>query len=323
MSDSRSVLTLGLGKSIYIQMASTLARSFRCWHRNSNIQFALVTDQPSKVPKDVREFAEILPVDPGQFGSGFSPKLHLDKLVPADQTLFVDADCLITGSLDPVFEKFSGRSVSTVGRMISEGDWWGDVGERCKKVGVDEVPLLVGCVYYLEDDPTSSRVYETARSLEDQYERLGLIPLRGSPNEEPLVSLGMALHGQEPISDDGRIKADAMSYPSSIEVDVFEGKALFMDHTDQKNLTGTLREARPIIAHFNDTHAEKPPYTREATKLRKVQAEGWPLWVAEMYAIARHTILYRSLESTKDILRPLYRSLFGTRSVKENPRVSG
>lgn len=320
--NSKSVLTLGLGKPIYIRMACTLARSFRYWHRGSRIQFFIATDQPSKIPKDVRGFVEILPVKSGQFGVGFSPKLHLDKMAPADQTLFVDADCLITGPLDPVFEQFSGRSVSTVGRMISEGDWWGDVNERCKKIGVDEIPLLVGCIYYLEDDNTATRVYETARSLEDRYDELGLIPLRGSPNEEPLVSLGMALHGQRPIPDDGRIKADAMSYPSGIEVDVFQGRTLFKDYTDQENLTGTLREAQPVIAHFNDAHAEEPPYTHEAARLQKVQEDEWPLWAAGMYATIRHTIPHRCLETTKDMLRPLYRSVFGTRSVKENPRVS-
>lgn len=322
MSVSKAVLTLGLGKPLYTRMASTLARSFHRWHRDSEIQFVVATDQPSEIPSDVKKIADILSVDPGQLGTGFSPKLHLDKLAPADKTLFVDADCLVTGSLDPVFERFKGRSVSTVGRMISEGDWWGNVAERCEKVGVDEVPLLVGCVYYLEDDATAEEVYDTARSLENRYDQLGLIPLRGAPNEEPLVSLGMALHGQKPIPDDGRVKADAMSYPSGIEVDVFEGTSLFEDYTDQENLTGTLREARPVIAHFNDTYAEKPPYTHEAAKLQKVQAEGWPVWVAEMYATCYRTIPHRSFETAKDVIRPLYRSLFGKRSVKENPRIS-
>lgn len=166
-----------------------------------------------------------------------------------------------------IFDQFAGHSVSTVGRMISEGDWWGGVAERCGKMGVSEVPLLVGCVYYIQADSTARSVYETARELKENHTELGTIPLRGSPNEEPLVSLDMALHGQEPIPDDGRVKADAMSYPSGIEIDVFEGTVLFKDYTDQNHLTGTLREARPAAAHFNDTYTEKSPYTQEATRL--------------------------------------------------------
>jgi len=320
---SKAVLTMGLGKPIYLQMAATLARSFHVWHSDSDIQFYIVTDRVDQLPKDVKKFVEVISIESGEYGTGFSPKLHLDRLAPTDRTLFIDADCLITGPLDSVFDRFEGRSVSTVGRMVSEGEWWGDIAERCEKVGLDEIPLLVGCIYYLEDDSTATEVYETARSLEDRYEELGLILLRGSPNEEPLLSLGMALHGQEPIPDDGRVKADAMSYPSGIEIDVFRGTALLKDYTDQDHLTGTLREARPVIAHFNDTFAEKPPYTREATRLQKVEADGWPRWVAGMYATARHTLPHQCLETTKDVLRPLYRSLFGTRSPKENPRVAG
>jgi hypothetical protein len=318
---SKAVLTLALDKPIYLQMAATLVRSFCLWNSDSEIQCYVVTDKAWRIPRDVKDSVEVISVESDQFGKGFSPKLHLDRLAPADQTLFIDADCLITGPLDSVFDRFEGCSVSTVGRMISEGEWWGDVAERCEKVGVDEVPLLVGCVYYLEDDSTAKDVYETARSLEGRYDELGLIPLRGSPNEEPLVSLGMALHGQEPIPDNGRIKADAMSYPSGIEVDVFEGTSLFKDYTNQENITGRLRDAYPVIAHFNDTYAEEPPYIHEAAKLQKVQAEGWPVWLAEMYATCCRTIPYRTVETAKDVLRPLYRLLFGTRSVKENPRI--
>ena len=99
VSTSRAVLTLGLGKSTYIQMASTLARSFRCWHQDSDIQFAIATDQPGKIPDDLREFVEVLSTGPEQYGTGFSPKLHLDEIAPADQTLFIDADCLIRAHL--------------------------------------------------------------------------------------------------------------------------------------------------------------------------------------------------------------------------------
>lgn len=305
-------------------MASALARSFRVWHSGDDLTLFIATDAPYRFPEDVQDNpgVKLLDIRSRDFGQGFEIKLHLDELLPARHTLFIDADCLLTGTLDPVFDRFAGHSVSTVGRMISQGDWWGDVAERCEIVGVDEVPLLVGCVYYLENDPTARAVYETARSLKGRYEELGLIPLRGLPNEEPLVSLAMALHGQAPISDDGTIKADAMSYPSKIEMDVFKGHVLFKDETDQESLTGRRSEARPVIAHFNDTYATKIPYTREVARLRRVQRDGWPVWAASLYAGVSHTVPQRTLESIKDTFRPAYRVLFGARSVKRNPRVS-
>ncbi len=321
----RAVLTIACGKQLYLDMASALARSFRVWHSGVDLKLFIATDAPQRFPHDVQDDrgVQFIDISSQDFGKGFETKLHFDKLAPADRTLFIDADCLITGALDPVFDRFSGHSVSTVGRMISDGDWWGDVAERSEKVGVDAVPLLVGCVYYLEDNATSKKVYQTARSLKERYEELGMLRLRGSPNEEPLVSLGMALHGQRPIPDDGKIKADAMSYPTRITVDVFKGESVFKDNTDQEHLTGTLREARPIIAHFNDTYAHQPPYTHEAARLRKVYADGWTPWTAGLYATVRHTFPHRCLENTKDVLRPLYRALFGTRHVRKNPRAPG
>ncbi len=318
----KAVLTIATGGKIYIDMSCNLARSFKVWHDESDIKFCIATDKPEKISKDVERFAEIIHIEEKEYGHGFSPKLHIDEITPAEKTLFIDADCLITGKLEKVFDRFKGHSVSTVGSKISKGDWWGDVEHRCRKVGVEEIPIFVGCLYYINNDKKASSVYRAARSLKDRYDDLGMIRLRGVPNEEPLLSLAMQAYGQEPIPDDGQVKADAMSYPSGIEIDVFEGRALFTDYTTQEHLTGTLREARPRIAHFNDTYTEEPPYTREVARLRKVQMDEWPLWAAGVYATIRHTIPYRCLETAKDVLRPLYRSVFGTRSVKENPRVS-
>ena len=89
----RAVLTLALGKPIYLDMAINLARSFFWWHNGSEIQFFIATDQRRLLPRDLPRVS-IINILPGQYGSGFSPKLHLDKIALADQTLFVDADCL-------------------------------------------------------------------------------------------------------------------------------------------------------------------------------------------------------------------------------------
>ena len=316
----RAVLTLALGQPVYIQMAANLARSFRYWHRRSDIRFAVATDQPEHLPPDVREGVETVPVDAGQYGTGFSPKLHMDKLAPAEETLFIDADCLVAGSLEPVFERFDGHEVSVIGQMMSSGEWWGDIATRRRKLDVAEVPVFVGGVYYLRKSTASRRVYETARELEARYEELGMVKLRGVPNEEPLVSLGMALHGQRPVPDDGSIKADAMCFPSGIEFDVFEGHSVFRNNTDREFSMLSLQEARPVIGHFNDRFAERDPYTHEATRLRKVLADGWPLTAAGAYAKARHTLPQHTVRTTKEVLRPLYHRIFGTREVTQSAR---
>jgi len=82
------------------------------------------------------------------FGQGFENKLYIDKLLPAQRTLFIDSDCLLTGSLDIVFDAFSGRSVSVVGGEKSDGEWFGDLRSRCERFEVSEIPVFLGAVYY-------------------------------------------------------------------------------------------------------------------------------------------------------------------------------
>src|ERR1051325_8359999 len=93
----RAVFTFATGKPVYLEMACALARSFQLWNRGGDIPFFLATDAPSEsIPGDLQDLP-IIPLRPEQYGIGFSPKLHLDKLAPLDRSLFVDADCLCVG----------------------------------------------------------------------------------------------------------------------------------------------------------------------------------------------------------------------------------
>jgi hypothetical protein len=75
---SRAVFTIATGKPVYLEMAFALARSFRLWHRDSNIRFYLVTDaSTANLPADLRDL-NIIPIATGQYGSGFRTKLPRD-----------------------------------------------------------------------------------------------------------------------------------------------------------------------------------------------------------------------------------------------------
>lgn len=313
-------MTIATGKQLYGDMAAALARSFHYW--NDEIPFLLFTDLKTPIPNDLLELEGIRVVRRPlqEIARGFSIKLFLDQLSPAEETLFIDADCLITGPIESVFDRFDDWSVTTVGECCNDGEWFGDIRARCEHFGVSSVPVFVGAVYYFKDDETTRRVFQTARSLVDRYDELGYVRLRNLPNEEPLISTGMALESQQPIEDDGSIKADAMNFTESIQVDVFEGYSEFRGNGSKKTSWG-IETARPVIAHFNDAFAEKPPYTREQEKLRRVYADAWQPREAAAYAWMTKELPFRFISKLKDLGRPVYRSLFGTRKVKKNPRV--
>ncbi len=139
MKLNKLVLTIATGKSIYIQMAVNLARSFKWWHKNSDIKFAIATDQAYLIPPDLSDIL-IIELQPNQYGQGFSPKLHLDKISPADNTLFVDADCLCVGSLESVFDRCKGHTVSVIGKTILEGDFLQKMVEKVSSVVAEKNP---------------------------------------------------------------------------------------------------------------------------------------------------------------------------------------
>src|SRR6266851_6927323 len=91
---SCAVFTIATGKPVYLEMAVALARSFRRWHRGDDIRFFLATDKDrSQLPPDLADL-DLIPLKPGQYGAGFTAKLYLDHIAPAERSLFIDADCL-------------------------------------------------------------------------------------------------------------------------------------------------------------------------------------------------------------------------------------
>ena len=319
----KAVITIATGKPIYIEMAVNLARSFKWWHKNSSIEFYLATDHQDLIPNDLKNI-EIIELKPGQFGEGFSPKLHLDKLAPTAKTLFIDADCLCVGSLEPVFERFSGHAVSVIGKTISEGQWFGNVTSILQQFELTALPKFNGGIYYLEKGEKSNRVYLTARELEPQYDHLGLVRLRNRPNDELLMAIAMAIHNQTPIPDDGSIMSDPQACPGNLSINVLHGNARLVNPLASHPLHQDwypFNEVNPTLVHFLGHHTEIYPYKREELKLSLVMAQGLPLWVADIWATMFCSIPHLAIRYFKNLFRPIYRKLFGTRLVSFSGRV--
>lgn len=320
---SRAVLTIATGKWVYLNMAIALARSFMWWHRDSAIGFYIATDITGPLPADMKGVT-ILRFEPGELGHGFSMKLKLDQLAPAEQTLFIDADCLCVGPLGPVFDRFAGHAVSVVGSGISEGEWFGDVGKTCAHFGVAQIPKFNGGVYYLERGERCTRVYERARDLEQHYDALGLVRLRGSPNEELLMAISMALEGCTGIEDDGSIHGELFASPLLLAVDVLAGKARLSNPpaSDPAHRPGyPVREIAPVIVHFLGDFTTKWRYRAEEKVLRLVSLRGLPAGLARTWTALTYRYPALCLERMRDVFRPLYRQLFGLRAVRQSERL--
>ena len=321
---TRSVVTIAFGNAYYLELAINLARSFLYWHPLKDIEFCLVTDRPQDVPPDVAKHVRVLGMPTDTVGPGFSFKLHLDEFLHTDRALYVDGDCLCFGHLGDVFQRFEGIPLGVVGTPIRQGDFWGNVAKRCDLFQLACVPELMGSVYYMERG-AASVVFETARALELRYEELGMLGLRGGVNDEPLISMSVAIHDLPYLPEDGLIKADIDMYANIERLDVLGGRAS-LQNGGRMRWDGRAypnQVATPLIVHFNWSHSEQWYYNANAFALRMNRERGWPVWLCRAVTVVLYVIPGRTESWLKGTLRPLYRRLFGTRRIRPAARVKG
>lgn len=323
MSRPLNVLTIATGKKVYVDMAVNLTRSFRWWNKDSGINFYVATDLPQDLPADVKSFVNIIGLQPDELGKGFSPKLHLDKLAPAGQTLFIDADCLVYSNLLPIFNSFNGHAITVIGNYINEGEWFGDVASVCKQFNVPHLPKFNGGIYYLENGPVAAQVYQTAHQLEKQYDEIGFVRLRGRPNDEVLMALSMALNDQKPIADDGSILAEFVNFQSGIKSRLLSGLAELYNEPNHPLYQSQwhLTVARPAIVHYLGDYNKKMPYLKEARLLKYIFEAKYPVWLSRFLTFWLIVLPFETNALFKNIFRPLYHQLFGAREIKKSERV--
>ena len=151
---------------------------------------------------------------------------------------------------------------------------------------------------------------------------VGFVRLRGMQNEEPLLSVASAQMGIIAQPDDGTLKADALSYRKIERCDVSAGRPRLSNPDPELRGYPTwlrLGVSEPLILHFNDTYAQRPPYPREALRLRMLGR--WPLPLVGPVSWIVATLPLIVVAGIKNILRPAYSSVVGKRPVKSSPRL--
>ena len=322
-TSDNAVLTIATGKPLYVRFAINLARSFMFWNQKSNIRFWIATDQPCALDRSLTGVG-VIRLKPGELRKGFSSKLYLDILAPAPHTLFVDADCLCVGPLDSVFQRFKGRPVGVVGASIRDGEWFGDIGALLRRFHLSEMPKFNGGVYYIERGQIATRVYDLARQLETAYDELGLVRLRGLPNEELPVALAMALNGLGPLQDDGTVMGDLFACAGDLEIDVLRGHSRLVNPppSDPKHRSWyPFHVITPLIVHFLGDHTNNWRYRAEEKKLTVAMRWNCPSIVADRLVNLGFSFPHSRIEAARDLLRPLYHRVFGPRRVKVSERI--
>jgi hypothetical protein len=270
MTAMPSVFTVAKGKKKYFEMAFALARSFVLYNDVNKISFYIFSDRAVKIPSDVR-FVKIRPLPEYALGTGLDFKLYFDQFAPGDKSLFIDADCMIFRDLSPLFDELSDLPISVIGFEATSGEWCGaHVEDVCRKLNLASIPRFNGGFYFICRGQICSAIYEKARSLKADYDRLGFARLGSGLNEEPLMSLAMAAFDIRPFPDDGGILSDLSCDTSQSRIDILKGATLRNRGSADPGRKHWMpfESWNPAVIHYGSNGHNSFFYLRENIKMK-------------------------------------------------------
>lgn len=259
-SESRGFVTIATGKDHYYRIANNLLCSYRL--NAGRYPFAIICDRENEHTKAFDKV--MLMKDPA---NSYMDKLRLFDFLPYDETIFIDADCLVYGDIDhwwDLFEKAGDCSVfgCAYDDLDTELGWFRTEGMGKYREKIRFVPSFSGGVYYLRNTQTCAEVFETAKEAASHYSDYPFAIFK-RPADEPVIALGMAVMDCRPVDCE---EVGLYTYHRYTRSDITIPRAEWY----YKNTW------RPIILiHWGNFGSQKAFYLFEAAKAQR-KLEGAP-----------------------------------------------
>lgn len=221
---TKGFITVATGRDEYYRLAHNLLRSYR-YFCNAPLPFAILSDRENQWTED---FDDVVLFPEGATNS-YLDKLRLAELLPYDENIFIDSDCLAYGDLNRLFDYFDGADdFSCFGRVLPLDDktgWFEYENLGDLKPQVSYVVGLHGGIYFLRRTEACRGVLATARGLIPDYARFRFKGNFSNPGDEPLVALAMALKGFRPVPFGHEAICCYWEYADHLELDLSRGLA--------------------------------------------------------------------------------------------------
>ena len=250
MDSSFGFLTMAFGPTKYIRQAEVLAMSMK---RNMpGVPVALITDRP--LTSSLFDKIVLMPQYPI---AGAVLKLWMYQYSPFDETLFVDADCIVTRPFsDELHEIRRYPFTPVVANYLGPENrdiFVKDLGAALRSVGGRKFPKFNGGVYFFRRGGEAKQIFSAAQSVMERAEELGLINFdQAGPGEETVIGLALAQLGMTDLYDDGgRLMRTPLNSAGRIKINPLGGGCSFMKE-------GKLVE--PAICHFCGDWQHSPTY---------------------------------------------------------------
>lgn len=263
MNTQKGFITLATGNEQFYKMAHNLLLSYR-YHTKSKTPFAILCDRRNEW---TAEFDDVIVIDYPTYS--YVDKMRILDLSPYDETIFIDADCLIYRDLTPLWDIFKeGPDVGVLGvtyPLSSNLGWWDikDLGELKEKVSY-KMTCQGGMYYVRKKGSMLPSFIETCYFIQEHYFDYHFRMCGDKVADENILSLASCVHHYLPVKNWVDVFA-YYPYVRFVDVDILSGTLVF----DGLEYPGKLFKDSFMI-HFGTANAlNRWEYKREVFKLKK------------------------------------------------------
>ncbi|MBO4848173.1 MAG: hypothetical protein J5586_03370 [Clostridia bacterium] len=219
MTATRGFVTIATGNELYYKIANNLLCSYRM--NAGKYPFAVICDRKNEYTE---AFDKVILMD--HPSNSYMDKLRLYEFIPFEETIFIDADCLVYGNIDEWWELFeTAGDFSVFGYAIEDMDtkhgWFHPKGMKEFADRISFVPTYNGGLYYLRNTEKCAEVFRIAQYCADHYYDYEFAGF-SKPADEPVLALGMAVCGCRPLNKQELLFAPK---PKDVTVDIVKGIA--------------------------------------------------------------------------------------------------
>lgn len=267
---SRGVVTIASGNDQYLMLAGALLKSIRI--NSPATRVAVVTDRLDH-PVAAR-FDDVVPFR-ADWGPPFLQKLHLADYAPYDETLYIDADCLVYGPLEEVWSWFADHGpVGVLARATATPNWCQDLSRLPAKYQVDSYLEFNGGLYYLRRGTDAEAIFAEARDVYQHSDEFGLMNFGAAGADEPSVALVLSRLGYPVVDDHGH----GMRTPSALT-----GRTRLNIAGRAAAFTKWGTPVTPLVVHFAGGRWRRRIYRQQLLAVRLI-TKSVPRPVARLLA---------------------------------------
>ncbi len=303
----RGFVTIATGAERYYKLALNLLQSYR-FHAKCPEPFAIICDRENEYTPHF-DYVVLL----SNPCNSYNDKLRLYDCLPFDETIFIDADSLAYGDLNDWWDMFTVMDDFCVfgyacRDLSATGGWFRPEGMKEYADRVTFIPSYNGGVYYMRKTEKCAEVFRIAQYCAEHYSDYAFCGFK-KPADEPVLALGMAVCGCEPLNEKELIFAPQ---PSAVDLDILQGIARRQGEDHNYH-----------IVHWSNYLTLKSWYRFETGRLRAA-VHGWPwptklfyqknlakmyLWVADINAF-----LFRARRKAKQTWKQFVKSYFSSKN---------